>query len=137
PTFENPMRRTFHYETERAMTECGIALRRFQSREGRLPANLDELVPEYLERVPIDRMDGKPLRYRLNADGTFVLWSVGDDLVDEGGEGTWQKRSGNDPTLWIGKDAVWPQAASLEEDRAWLETGTGPAAAPVASSVIQ
>jgi hypothetical protein len=134
PATENHMRRAFHCETERSLTDCGIALRRFHLVKGRLPENLDELVPEYLEQVPIDRMDGRPLRYRLNGDDAFVLWSIGDDLKDGGGDGTWEKHSGNDPSLWIGKDAVWPRAASPDEYAVWLKAPRVPAAAPVVSA---
>jgi len=31
-------------------------------------------------------MDGRPMRYRLNADGTFTLWSIGFDGKDQGGD---------------------------------------------------
>src|SRR5438876_1076887 len=64
-----------------------IAIKRYQLRHGKLPAGLDGLVPEFLAEVPRDRMDGKPLRYRVNAQAGFMLYSVGSDGIDNGGDG--------------------------------------------------
>jgi hypothetical protein len=70
---------------------------------------LDELVPEFISAVPIDPMDIQPLRYKLNADGTFVLYSVGEDGKDDGGDPT-PTDSKSPPDLWNARDAVWPVA---------------------------
>ena len=88
-----------------------IALKRYQLRQGKMPKDLGALVPEYLAALPRDLMDGQPLRYRLNADGSFVLYSVGEDAQDDRGDSrpvdssTSQQR--RDP--WSGRDWVWPQ----------------------------
>ena len=65
-----------------AATRVLIALKAFKVQKGRLPETLDELVPEYLDAVPLDDFDGKPLRY--NAEKK-VIYSVGKDLRDDGG----------------------------------------------------
>jgi hypothetical protein len=71
-------------------------------------------VPEILPAVPRDPVDGKPLRYRPNADDTFLLYSIGLNGVDDGGDATpippetlfqWQ----------TGHDWVWPQPATPAE----------------------
>lgn len=61
-----------------------IALELFRRRHGAYPAQLEELVPNFLPTVPIDRFDGRPLRYRLTDDGP-LLYSVGADHIDDGG----------------------------------------------------
>jgi hypothetical protein len=61
-----------------------VALERFRMAQGRYPQGLNELVPQYLAAVPLDRLDGRPLRYR-NVDGKPVLYSIGTDLDDDGG----------------------------------------------------
>jgi hypothetical protein len=38
-----------------------------------------------MTEVPLDEFDGKPLRYRREGEG-FILYSVGTNLVDDGGE---------------------------------------------------
>jgi hypothetical protein len=50
--------------------------------DGRLPATPDELVPEYLDAVPLDDYDGKPLRYD---PAKRIVYSVGRNLTDDGG----------------------------------------------------
>ena len=70
-----------------------IALKCFQTVNGRLPDNLDELVPQYIDSIPIDYFDGKPLKYSRQKR---VLYTVGEDLKDSGGP---------DPSWWRDKSA--------------------------------
>ena len=98
-------------ETARRITITTIALKRYQLAHQSYPASLSELVPQYLAQVPIDFMDGKPLRYKLQPDGNFLLYSVGEDGVDDGGDPT--PTTGNS---WLkGHDIVWPRAATAQE----------------------
>jgi hypothetical protein len=121
PALEKASMKAFRAETERSLHETGIALRRFQLRQGRLPEKLEELVPAFLAAVPTDRMDGKPLRYRREGEKAFTLWSVGEDLKDDGGDATWSEERAKslNPQWWLARDAVWPQVASAEEIAAW------------------
>ncbi len=102
------------FEAARAMTITAIALKRYQLRHGTLPPDLNALVPEFLADVPRDPVDGHSLRYRSNGDGTFVLYSIGSDGVDNAGDptGSTGARSFN----WLrGRDWVWPQPATRRE----------------------
>ena len=63
---------------------AGLAVERYRSLNGELPDGLERLVPEYLESVPTDLFDGKPLRYR-KLDKGFLVYSVGPDGQDDGG----------------------------------------------------
>jgi hypothetical protein len=96
-----------------------IALKGFQLKQGHYPAQLSELVPEFMTTVPMDPMDGKPLRYRRNADGTYLLYSVGENGVDDGGNpGPPTKNPGYTSYYWQNKKAtdwVWPQPATATE----------------------
>ncbi|MEM8756470.1 MAG: hypothetical protein AAGF47_01645, partial [Planctomycetota bacterium] len=61
-----------------------VAIERYRAERGVLPASLDDLVPAYLEAVPMDVIDGQPLRYRVEADAAasrpgYVLYSIGVD----------------------------------------------------------
>ena len=96
-------------ETQRRLTITALALERFRLRHGKYPPELAALVPQFLSAVPIDLMSAKPLRYRLNADGTFTLYSVGEDGRDDGGDPSLASAA-NKFGLWEGKDAVWPTA---------------------------
>jgi len=63
---------------------AALAVERFRLANGRLPGTLDELVPKYLDSVPMDPFDGAPLRYRLRDKG-YVIYSVDRDGHDDGG----------------------------------------------------
>lgn len=52
---------------------------------GPYPEQLDELVPRYLARVPIDPFTDLPLRYERRGDG-YLLMSVGHNGIDDGGD---------------------------------------------------
>jgi len=66
-------------------TRIFLAVVMFKRDEGRLPQKLDELTPKYLDNIPDDPFDGKQMKYRLNPDGTWVVYSVGIDGKDDGG----------------------------------------------------
>ncbi|HKI68162.1 MAG TPA: hypothetical protein VKA67_01125, partial [Verrucomicrobiae bacterium] len=61
------------------------ALERYRLANGYLPEKLDSLVPRYLAKIPNDVIDGQPLRYRLDSDGNYVIYSVGWNQTDDGG----------------------------------------------------
>lgn len=65
--------------------EILCALVSYREAHGALPESLEQLVPAYLNHVPHDIMDGKPMRYRRNEDGGCVIWSIGKNRVDDGG----------------------------------------------------
>lgn len=62
-----------------------LACERFRRELGRWPSTLEELCPRFLTAIPLDPIDGKPLRYRKLADGV-VVYSVGFDASDHGGK---------------------------------------------------
>ncbi len=67
------------------------ALERYRLEYGQLPDTLDALVPEFLARVPLDVIDGQPLRYRRISGDQFVLYSIGWNETDDGGQIAWTK----------------------------------------------
>ena len=107
--------RSARAETERSLVLCAIALKRYSLRYGKPAPDLNALVPEFLAAVPLDYMDGKPMKYRLKPDGTWVLYSVGYDGVDNGGDASLSDPGKGSRNIWAGKDVVWPVAASAEE----------------------
>jgi hypothetical protein len=101
-------------ETARRLLVTVLALKRYHLQHGAYPANLNELVPNYLKQVPMDFMDGKPLRYRLRPDGDFLLYSVGEDGEDNGGDAS-PVENGIIKNWLNARDAVWPRAATAAE----------------------
>lgn len=67
-----------------ARTAC--ALERYFLAHGIYPESLTQLMPAYLSTVPVDVINGSPLYYKRNNDGTFSLYSVGADGDDNGGK---------------------------------------------------
>ena len=51
---------------------------------GGYPERLDQLVPRYVDRLPLDPFTDQPFRYERRADG-YLLVSVGQDGRDDGG----------------------------------------------------
>jgi len=105
-------------EAAKQMTVTAIALKRYQLKHGNYPADLNSLVPEFLPAVPLDPVDGQPLRYRRNADGTFLLYSVGENGVDDGGDPSLEKGVTSSSYYWQNPHAldwVWPQPATEAE----------------------
>ena len=108
PNFSKAVPTLILAECNRRMALLRIAAERFRRKHGRYPGRAEELVPEYLAAVPLDPLDGKPMRYRIGEDGKPLLYSVGLDGVDNGGTGDavddWQRSS----------DWPWPRLVSVK-----------------------
>lgn len=61
------------------------ALEEYRLAHDSYPVKLEGLMPKYLIEIPNDVIDGQPMRYRLEAKDSFVLYSVGWNRKDEGG----------------------------------------------------
>ncbi|MDB6034701.1 MAG: hypothetical protein JWM16_5039, partial [Verrucomicrobiales bacterium] len=112
---KNGIRRALTGETLKEIVSTAIALKRYQIRNGKNPASLSQLVPDYLPTMPTDRMDGQTLRYRLEPDGAFTLYSVGTDLVDQGGVAPANPDTQPLRSWTMQPDWVWPTLASPKE----------------------
>ena len=71
---------------------AGLAIQRYRLAAGKLPDNLADLMPTYLDAVPKDPFDGKDLRYKKLEAG-FVVYSIGEDGNDDGGKERPRKRT--------------------------------------------
>jgi hypothetical protein len=113
-TLSSVFKRVTTVETAKQLTIAAIALKRYQLKHAAYPENVTALFPEFVSAVPRDPMDGQPLRYQLKADGTFLLYSIGDDGKDDGGNPN--PPAGSTSVQWQrGRDWVWPQSATAEE----------------------
>jgi hypothetical protein len=89
---------------------AAIAIKRYELHHGQAPANLTSLVPEFLASAPRDLMDGQPLRYRDLGRSAFLLYSVGDDAKDDGGDRSQPVSDRRAQSPWVARDCVWPIA---------------------------
>ena len=58
------------------------------------------------------------LHYRPNADGSYLLYSVGEDGRDDGGDPTPRDQNQRTARFYSGRDLVWPMPATPEEIKA-------------------
>ncbi len=88
-------------DARHAALDVVLASQQYQRIHGEFPASIEQLVPTFLDSVPFDPMDalGAPLRYRREADGTAVVWSIGEDRIDDGGHVQLNDGSGNDKDI--------------------------------------
>jgi len=61
------------------------ALEIYKARHQKYPEKLADLAPEIIQDVPLDPFSDQSFIYKVNPDGTIMLYSVGDNLKDDGG----------------------------------------------------
>lgn len=84
------------------LARVASALERFRLAHSEYPKSLDSLSPQFIDRVPNDLIDDQPLHYRRTDDGQYLLYSVGWDGIDDGGNVVCSQ---------------WPQSARVDMDR--------------------
>ena len=94
--------------TEVRATIAVVAILRYRQDTGSYPESLYELITAgHLEELPLDSFSDKPMVYR-RTDGDFLLYSVGRNCIDDGGQ-VWRDDTSR-PRPWADEgDAVfWP-----------------------------
>lgn len=84
PSIERGVQLTINSQAQVQATRLGIAIERFRIENKRFPERAAELVPKYLNEVPLDPFDGKPVRYQRTAKGA-IAYSIGINGIDDGG----------------------------------------------------
>lgn len=75
-----------------ALNETALAARRYALTQGRLPADIEELVPEFLLQTAIDPFDEHQRALRIVAAPRITkIYSLGVNMTDEGGSDELQK----------------------------------------------
>jgi hypothetical protein len=107
-------------EALRRLLVTAIAIERYRLSRGTYPASVSDIMSLVPLGTTTDFMDGKPLRYHLTGDGHFLLYSVGLDCVDQGGDMRRVKYWHQDKEMrtWTpgpAADLVWPLPALPSE----------------------
>ncbi len=84
----------------------GMTLERHRLATGEYPGKLEMLTPKFIPQLPCDAINGQQLKYRPEADGRFVLYSVGWNETDDGGVVAYKEFSPNSLDIYKG-DWVW------------------------------
>jgi hypothetical protein len=116
PNYSKAWQTTAHNQALVNEARIVCALERYRLANGLYPSSLDALVPHFIETVPHDIIGGppsqnsgaasQPLIYRAAPDGKFLLYSVGWNERDDGGqESPKAKNGGADYTIgdWVWK----------------------------------
>jgi hypothetical protein len=120
-TLARTFNKVIKVEIVKQLSTAAIALKCYHLKHGEYPPSLAALTPEFISQVPRDPIDGQPLRYRRNSDGTFQLYSIGDDGKDDGGDPTPSEQHKDSSAWQFGHDWVWPQPATAEEIQKFYE----------------
>lgn len=104
-------RQSARMEALAELARTAIALKRFKLRTGAFPETLDAL-----EGDCVDPLADGSLGYRLRPDGSYLLYSVGADGVDDGGDARPSEGEDGENPLMDGRDLVWPEEAPAGMD---------------------
>jgi len=86
PAYERLYALNWRVRTERAAVLTLLSLMIYEKNKGKFPTELEELVSEgIIDKLPLDPYSGFTMGYRRTEDG-FILYSVGTDMKDDGGE---------------------------------------------------
>ena len=88
-----------------------LALRRFELAHAQLPKSLGELVPDYLPAVPEDPYNNSPMKW---SPSTWIVYSVGSNLVDDHGTVATRDRYGRDSEPDIGLRYWWAPPEEID-----------------------
>jgi hypothetical protein len=103
--FQNAVKQFAYAQASVDLARTAIALERYRLAHGEYPQSLNALAPQFIAQVPHDVIGGQPLKYRLESDGQFVLYSIGWNERDDGGV-IFIPKNGTQPKFEEG-DWVW------------------------------
>ena len=87
-------------DAQHRLIMLAVAMWQYRLAEGSFPAELGQLSPKYLLTIPIDPFTGKSMKM-AQVDGHPVIYSVGPDLVDDGGKPMDQRNIKGDISLTL------------------------------------
>lgn len=108
PAYSRVIEISYRLPADVGSTLTIIALLRYRQTKGYYPESLSELVTAgYLKELPMDPFSDRPVVYK-KTDDDFILYSVGPNFIDDGGELGRDKKG--KVKLWADEgDAVfWP-----------------------------
>ena len=96
PNFAKAIQTLARNQTLANEASIACALERYRLAHGQYPDSLSALVPQFIQPLPHDLINGEPLKYRRADRGGYLLYSIGWNEKDDGGvpgktttEGDW------------------------------------------------
>jgi hypothetical protein len=90
------------YDSRQGLANLALATTAYRIATGHFPQKLDELVPQYIEKIPIDPFDNKPLKMQT-VKGGVDLYSAGFNDTYGKPKSSWRKK---EPIhFYLGKEA--------------------------------
>jgi len=86
PAISGTLRKLAAIQVSVDLARVACALERYRLAHGDYPETLGELSPQFIAKVPHDIINGQPLHYHRTEGGQFVLYSVGWNETDDGGQ---------------------------------------------------
>ncbi|MGP8022289.1 MAG: hypothetical protein ACLPRE_15070 [Limisphaerales bacterium] len=86
PAISSTVRKLQAIQSSIDLARVACALERYRFAHGQYPEVLDALAPQFIGKLPHDIINGQPLHYRRTVDGNFILYSVGWNEKDDGGQ---------------------------------------------------
>ena len=105
PSLGNYAKKVAYGQNAVNLARAAIALERHRLAHGEFPELLDTLAPQFIAKLPHDIIGGGPLKYRRDANGSFVLYSIGWNEADDGGQVVF-KNASNSPAYDESKTTV-------------------------------
>lgn len=82
--YAKAFQRTARNQTMVNQALLACALQRYRLVHRQNPGNLEDLIPQFVDKIPLDIISGERLKYHRTDEG-FLLYSVGWDEIDHGG----------------------------------------------------
>ena len=97
--------------------EIAFAISRYHRSQGHFPVGLEQLVPDFLTKLPIDAINDTSYDYSIESDG-FLLYSFGFDGVDNKGRNAYETESQHefDIRICAGKKPKHESGSPMDKD---------------------
>ncbi len=118
-----------HFEARLIIAQTGVAVILYGRRAGEYPDSLEQLVPDIVSALPTDPYDGRPIRYAKGGEAIIggqlhfnpeyaervAVYSIGEDLTDDGGSEEWGEGRPED-TIFAVKRGARPVAEEADDE---------------------
>ena len=112
PIYKSVTDRFVYQHCRLQLARLACALNRYKHANKSFPDGLEQLVPDFVPKLPHDPFTGSAFRYRKESETSYVIYSVGPDLRDDGGKPGPGKGSPHNQPDWI-----WPMKIAGRGDR--------------------